>query len=74
MQLSHYPYINALPSHDQMRTTLYYTEAERELLRGTNLYGATKAREEGWKNEFDQTIAILETWGELRDDMPCFTW
>lgn len=51
--LAHEPYVAALPKPDSLRTPLYFTSAEQALLRGTNLEGATRDRERGWKSEWE---------------------
>ncbi|TDL27146.1 SET domain-containing protein [Rickenella mellea] len=45
--LRHQPYLDILPSYTSLRTSVYFTEHELELFKGTNLYGATQDR----KNE-----------------------
>ncbi|GAA5986198.1 hypothetical protein JCM11641_002886 [Rhodosporidiobolus odoratus] len=54
LDLQHQVYVDALPSPESMRTTLYFTADERELLRGSNLFGATEDRERGWKEEWEE--------------------
>jgi hypothetical protein len=70
--LIHAPYLNTLPSPSQLRTTLHFTEAELDALRGTNLYGATLERRQVWEAEWEQCradISAVDTeWGKE------FTW
>ncbi|GAA5944299.1 hypothetical protein JCM3775_003319 [Rhodotorula graminis] len=54
LDLAHQVYVDHLPTSESMRTTLYFSPAERELLRGSNLYGATDEREQGWRQEWDE--------------------
>jgi hypothetical protein len=70
--LIHTPYLNTLPSPNQLRTTLHFTEAELEALRGTNLYGATLDRRQVWETEWEECRADISAvnteWGKE------FTW
>lgn len=70
--LIHAPYLNTLPSPSQLRTTLHFTEAELDALRGTNLYGATLDRRQVWKAEWEECRADISAvsieWGKK------FTW
>ena len=50
-ELRHAVYLQSLPTDDELRTPLYYAEEEKELLRGTNLFGATEDRIREWKEE-----------------------
>ncbi|KAA1473478.1 SET domain-containing protein [Dentipellis sp. KUC8613] len=50
----HTPYLDTLPSPDQLRTPLHFTPAELETLKGTNLYGATLERRANWEAEWKQ--------------------
>ncbi|GAA5935662.1 SET domain-containing protein [Sporobolomyces koalae] len=70
LDLQHEPYVSKLPSHDDMRTTLYFSPAERDLLRGSNLHGATLDRERAWKEEFDE----VKTWIPLQEVRDLLTW
>ena len=49
-----HPYIQMLPQPGQYSfdTPLYYDEGDRDWIRGTNLEGATVAREEQWRQEY----------------------
>jgi hypothetical protein len=70
--LIHTPYLNTLPSPDQLRTTLHFTKAELDALRGTNLYYATLDRRQVWESEWEQCradiTAVNTKWGSD------FTW
>lgn len=57
LDLRHQPYVDYLPKPEAMRTTLYFNPAERELLQGTNLYGATQEREDDWKAEWREVTS-----------------
>ncbi|KAI0265056.1 hypothetical protein BC834DRAFT_843706 [Gloeopeniophorella convolvens] len=59
--LIHLPYINTLPSEDQLTTPLHFTEVELDSLKGTNLYGATKDRFRDWEIEWEQCAADVST-------------
>ncbi|GAA5916508.1 SET domain-containing protein [Sporobolomyces salmoneus] len=59
LRLDHGPYVSNLPKADSFRTTLFFTPQERELLRGSNLYGATEDRERMWKEEWQE---LTEKW------------
>jgi hypothetical protein len=63
LTLSHQAYVDNLPKPDSFRTTLYFTPQERELLVGSNLYGATIDRERTWKEEWQE---VTENW--IKDD------
>lgn len=59
LQLDHQPYVQNLPTSDSFRTTLYFSPQERQLLLGSNLYGATEDRERVWKEEWQE---VTESW------------
>ena len=70
--LEHGPYLDILPSADELRTPLHFTHDELESFRGSNLYGATHDRQREWQKECNQCreafAAANATWaGE-------FTW
>ena len=68
----HQAYLDTLPHPDQLRTPLQFTLHEFELLRGTNLYGATEDRRKEWSTEWREVRDILadadKIWAEG------FTW
>jgi hypothetical protein len=49
----HDAYISTLPKPEDMRTPMYFTPAESQLLEGTNLSGAVKDRETTWRTELE---------------------
>ena len=57
--LRHVPYIPSLPSAVTLLTPLHFTTTEREILRGTNLYGATLDRERDWRAEWAQCLSLV---------------
>lgn len=57
--LAHKVYVDSLPKDEDMRTPLYFSEAEMELLKGTNLFGATEDRRKSWKAEWEHVVSIL---------------
>ncbi|KAF8213884.1 hypothetical protein K438DRAFT_1706111 [Mycena galopus ATCC 62051] len=57
--LTHLPYVKSLPARDKLRTPLHFTEIELELLKGSNLYGATLDRHREWKAEFDECRGVI---------------
>jgi len=59
LQLQHQPYVDNLPPSKSMQTTLYFSKQERELLRGSNLFGATEDREQGWKEEWEEVVGWI---------------
>ncbi|KAH9002447.1 hypothetical protein EDB86DRAFT_3125909 [Lactarius hatsudake] len=66
--LIHSPYINTLPSPDRLRTPLHFSTEELDVLKGTNLYGATIDRHRAWEAEWEQCLADVSTvnavWGK----------
>ncbi|GAA6000217.1 uncharacterized protein JCM10292_004039 [Rhodotorula paludigena] len=60
LDLRHHVYVEHLPSRDSMRTTLYFSAVERELLRGSNLHGATEEREAGWRQEWEEVASWMQ--------------
>ncbi|GAA5858413.1 hypothetical protein JCM1840_001192 [Sporobolomyces johnsonii] len=59
LKLEHRVYVENLPAGEAMRTTLYFSPEERELLRGSNLYGATEERERGWRDEWEEVTSWI---------------
>ncbi|GAA6063235.1 hypothetical protein JCM10212_005842 [Sporobolomyces blumeae] len=59
LQLDHVAYVEALPTSESMRTTLYFSAKERDLLRGSNLQGATVDRERGWRDEWNEVTGWI---------------
>lgn len=57
--LGHIEYIRMMPRPEQMLTPLWWTEVERELLKGSNLGPASDVREQEWKHEHAAFLAAL---------------
>lgn len=53
-KLEHWPYVDMLPPPQSLTTPLHFTEDERHLLAGTNLFGAVNDREDEWKKELER--------------------
>ncbi|KAG1803172.1 uncharacterized protein BJ212DRAFT_1396542 [Suillus subaureus] len=70
--LRHLPYLKSLPPADALLTPLQFTPSELEAFRGTNIYGATRDRQESWNAEWDKCRtfinAINADWAER------YTW
>ncbi|KAH9071581.1 SET domain-containing protein [Lactarius deliciosus] len=66
--LIHSPYLGTLPSPDRLRTPLHFSTEELDVLKGTNLYGATIDRRRAWEAEWEQCLADVSTvnavWGK----------
>ncbi|KIJ60469.1 hypothetical protein HYDPIDRAFT_98705 [Hydnomerulius pinastri MD-312] len=66
--LRHLPYIRCLPAAEKLSTPLHFSERELELLKGTNLFGATLDRGHDWRTEWEQCRSLVQTvnqaWGE----------
>ncbi|GJN87614.1 hypothetical protein Rhopal_000569-T1 [Rhodotorula paludigena] len=73
LDLRHHVYVEHLPSRDSMRTTLYFSAVERELLRGSNLHGATEEREAGWRQEWGEVVSWT-TDEEVRKELTFDLW
>lgn len=72
--LLHGPYIASLPSHGTILTPLFYTDDERSLLKGTNVYSAMLERETEWKSEWETVKSALESGEESEAMKSGFTW
>ncbi|KAK7000969.1 SET domain-containing protein [Favolaschia claudopus] len=70
--LKHFPYVKSLPPRDNLRTPLHFSPAELELLRGSNLYGATLDRQREWKAEWEECRNVVRTANEEWADL--LTW
>ncbi|GJJ14922.1 hypothetical protein Clacol_009192 [Clathrus columnatus] len=70
--LNHLPYLNTLPSISELRTSLHFNETELNLLRGSNLYGATLDRKKDWEAEWTEARQYMSTFH--RDWHDAFTW
>ncbi|GAA5910166.1 hypothetical protein JCM8208_006747 [Rhodotorula glutinis] len=73
LDLAHQVYVDHLPTTESMRTTLYFSPAERELLRGSNLYGATEEREQGWRQEWDEVRGWISD-DAVREELSWDKW
>jgi hypothetical protein len=62
-ELRHWPYIASLPSPGDLSTPMFFTQAEMQLLQGTNLYGAIAERQEEWQSESKVVSETLEEEG-----------
>lgn len=71
-RLSHFEYLDTLPSPDKLRTPLHFTSHELEIFKGTNLYGATLDREAEWKKEWEQCRELIRQSNPPAGDQ--FTW
>ncbi|KAL0564514.1 hypothetical protein V5O48_017531 [Marasmius crinis-equi] len=70
--LQHGPYIRMLPSKDKMRTAIHFSPEERELFRGSNLFGAIMDREKDCRDEWAECARVISeanaAWGDA------FSW
>ncbi|KAG1721847.1 hypothetical protein EDB19DRAFT_1898262 [Suillus lakei] len=57
--LRHLPYLKSLPPADALLTPLQFTPFELEAFRGTNIYGATRDRQESWSAEWNQCRTFI---------------
>ncbi|KAG1744373.1 hypothetical protein EDB19DRAFT_1927298 [Suillus lakei] len=57
--LRHLPYLKSLPPADALLTPLQFTSSELEAFRGTNIYGATRDRQESWSAEWNQCRTFI---------------
>ncbi|OSX56701.1 hypothetical protein POSPLADRAFT_1159712, partial [Postia placenta MAD-698-R-SB12] len=70
--LAHHPYLATLPSPDKLLTPLHFIPVELAAFQGTNLYGATLARRDAWRAEWQACqSAIAQTNPDWADT---FTW
>ncbi|KAF9266338.1 SET domain-containing protein [Marasmius fiardii PR-910] len=65
--LQHDPYVRMLPPAEKMRTGLHFTSDEREMFRGSNLFGAITDREKECREEWAQCAGVVTecnaSWG-----------
>lgn len=52
--LKHHAYIGTLPTPDKLLTAMYFSDDEREMFKGTNLYPAISDRQTQWTSEWKQ--------------------
>lgn len=71
-ELAHRPYVDILPAPSKLRTPLHFTQAELDLFRGTNLWGATLDRQRSWEAEWEDCREFLESHSEELGGS--FTW
>jgi hypothetical protein len=68
-----WPYLRALPQpgqangRDPFDTPLYWTEEERQWLKGSRLHAATIEREKQWRQEFEKGLSALRE-AEISDE------
>lgn len=70
--LKHIEYAKTLPRPEQMQTAMWFTEAEFELLNGSNLYPAVLDRRQEWQAKHQHMLKKLE--GKVPFDLAKFTW
>ncbi|KAG1764084.1 hypothetical protein EV702DRAFT_919724, partial [Suillus placidus] len=70
--LRHLPYLKSLPPPDALLTPLQFTPSELKAFRGTNLYGASRDRQECWSAEWNKCRTFIHAvnldWAER------YTW
>lgn len=74
LRLDHRPYVELLPTPDSFRTTLYFSPQERELLRGSNLFGATEDREKIWDAEWREVTQNWISEERLKSELTWERW
>ncbi|EUC67063.1 SET domain protein [Rhizoctonia solani AG-3 Rhs1AP] len=57
--LKHKPYLDMLPPSNVLLTTMYFSQEEMDLLKGSNLYQATITRNQEWRAEWQACIQGL---------------
>ncbi|KAL5640270.1 hypothetical protein ACGC1H_007516 [Rhizoctonia solani] len=62
--LKHKPYLDMLPPSNVLLTTMYFSQEEMDLLKGSNLYQATITRNLEWRAEWQVCIQGLSTLDE----------
>jgi hypothetical protein len=68
-----WPYIQSLPTVEELNTPLFWTEDERTWLNGTNLEKGITDRENLWKGEWERGRALLGDMG-LEIDWKLYLW
>ncbi|KAI5481575.1 lysine methyltransferase [Pseudohyphozyma bogoriensis] len=68
VELLHGVYVDSLPAAETLRTPLYYSDAEMDLLMASNLHGATTDRQKQWKDEWESLLT------RLTHGVDAFTW
>ena len=76
-----WPYIDMLPKpeHDlniepPFDTPLWFDEDDLVWLEGTNLGAARRLREEAWKEEFNEGMALLTAYSQWGGDLVQYEW
>lgn len=64
--------MRTLPPLERLRTPLHFTSAELDALKGTNLYGATLDRRNGWEKEWSRCQTSISQANRSWADS--FTW
>ncbi|KAJ1302690.1 hypothetical protein OPQ81_003006 [Rhizoctonia solani] len=59
--LKHKPYLDILPPSSVLLTTMYFSQDELGLLKGSNLYQATMTRKQEWRAEWQTCVQGLST-------------
>ncbi|KAF8713733.1 SET protein, partial [Rhizoctonia solani] len=59
--LKHKPYLDMLPPSRILLTTMYFSQQEIDLLKGSNLYQATITRNQEWRTEWQSCAQGLST-------------
>ncbi|KAG8715941.1 hypothetical protein FRC11_012560 [Ceratobasidium sp. 423] len=57
--LKHKPYLDMLPPSSVLLTTMYFSQEEMDLLKGSNLYQATITRSQEWRAEWQACVQGL---------------
>ncbi|KIJ07596.1 hypothetical protein PAXINDRAFT_164574 [Paxillus involutus ATCC 200175] len=63
--LRHLPYIRCLPAAEKLLTPLHFSKQELQMLKGTNIYGATLDRERDWRVEWEQCRSVVKISREI---------
>ncbi|SCV67674.1 BQ2448_5285 [Microbotryum intermedium] len=72
VELLHQPYVDTLPT--SFNTPLWWTQAEADLLRGTNLHGAIVDRSTSWKAEWSNLIDLLPETSKAQVTWDLYLW
>lgn len=57
--LKHHIYLRSLPPAPSLLTPLYFSPAERELLKGTSVLGAANEMETTWRADHERVGKVL---------------
>ncbi|SGY16550.1 BQ5605_C012g06905 [Microbotryum silenes-dioicae] len=72
VELRHQVYVDTLPT--AFDTPLWWTKAQVELLRGTNLKGAVVDRSKSWKAEWSSLVELLPESFKPQVTWPLYLW